>query len=144
MTDVLEDLARRAIALPGWKWPDGIYAVGRNRGALRMGHITVESDGSPSLRVSRDFEKRTSTRIMLDDAWPVLDSPGAAGALLLLLGSDIRAERSTRHEGGTRWYVTEKGPWNYFAFGEGLSLGEACARLALARGYWTKEAASEE
>jgi len=140
----LEDLSRRAIALPGWKWPAGIYAVGKNRGALRRGHVTVESDGSPSLRVSRDFTRRTSTRIMLDDAWPVLDSPTAGGALLLLLDGNIRAERSTRHEGDTLWYVAEKGTGNHFAFGEGLSLGEACARLALARGYWRKGATDAE
>ena len=134
MPSDLEDLARQVVALPGWVWPDGIYAVGTNRGATREGHVVVESDGMLTLRVSRDFEKGTSTRIMLEDARPVLDSPTAGGALLLLLDGDIRAERSVQHKGG--WYVAEKGAGNHFAHGHGLSLGEACARLALARGYW--------
>ena len=73
---------------------------------------------------------------------PVLDSPSAGGILLHLLDCDIHVERSILYMRGLNWYVG--GPPFSGAFGEGSSLGEACARFALARGYWRKEVTDEE
>jgi hypothetical protein len=116
MTNELTDLARAAVALPGWRWPDGM-------------RWTVFRD-APLESFSGRIDRHPPA---FRGALPDLTDPATAGLLWQMLGRDCwMVELSPI---GWMWQPSAHG--GQWPLSQGAScLGEACARVAVAAGRW--------
>jgi len=122
MSPELIELAKAAAALPGWEWRRGMW-------------IQTEEDGDC---VWAPFTPCDPPWMTLDcsDRGPgdddVLDltDPATGGALLGLLGPGVTTDRPSA------WRVVVREGGHVVAAERGATLGEACARAALALGRW--------
>ena len=128
-----DELARAVVKLPGWRLmlrmgctggygPCTIIALGEGR-VPRVGIAYVE-----------DHDGRALDEIQyLPGAELVPDFDATGGCLLALLGGYVEV-----HGGGPSWRVcwTPDSGIHDGTVGRGTTLGEACARVALALGHW--------
>ena len=133
-------LARELVALPGWQWMPGMLAVSLSPGpGQRLSDAGWTGTWSQRCRdaVPPPVPEWISQP---EDAawypaepggwWPDLDDPATGGVLLDLLGPGWSAHRSS-----TAWTVRGPGPRGYSYAASEPTLGRACARALVARGW---------
>ncbi len=126
MTPAQVDLARALVALPGWRWRDGMLAQCSGR-SVRV----VQWDG--------DAVAGTGSRMLPSGAWvpapvycddlPDLTDPATGGVLLGMLPPNVILcdDGGTSH-GGWHVEIVDGGRWY------GSTLAEAAARALVALG----------
>ena len=125
----LSALAAAAVALPGWKWRQGMQAA-IPADALRGYERSLVADGSDySFGVVGDWPGAVHPA-----AVPVLSDPATGGALLALLCAS--GCTATVEVCGDEVHATFSMPGNVWHKASGASLGEAVARIALMLGRW--------
>lgn len=116
MTDDLRSLANDAVATPGWRWVPGMLS---NHDARYLG-AGLWIDASSAGAVYADPNQGEV---------PDLTDAATGGCMLALLGlCCVTVYRDS--------VVVAAGD---FVVLRAATLAEACARLARARGYWTKD-----
>lgn len=122
MTPELYALAYRATTLPGWEWRPGmryLFATGKLAGKglhLQNPGCTGVSGAPP------------------DECVPDLDDDATAGAMLGLLAPEIGVTVSQQAHGCSA--ACPQPILRAMITGRGATLGEAVARLVVARGGW--------
>ena len=126
----LRDLAIRITRLPGWHWMPGMV-LGGARGQVRI-LSDQRHTGEPREVAVPDVGLLVLLPNGVGEWCPDLTDPATAGCLLALLGEDVVTNHESRRGDGT-WTAHVRGlPYR----GVGQTLGEACARAALALGRW--------
>lgn len=123
MSDLDLDLARAAVALPGWQWQPGM------RTDSKFAHVVaVDSDTGAPCAAEEGASEDDCYAVWLDYSGVLPDyrHPGTAGCLLAMLGPGWMACL------GPDWAWVERNPHG----AAGDTLGEACIRAAMARGWW--------
>ena len=128
MTPDLLTLARSVVALPGWRWMPGMLDT-EGRRVLAVGR-----DGLPCLWltrhqyavIGRDYTPRGRREAWAQAVPDLITDAATGGCLLAMLGGQVGVAVA---DGSTMVAVDLQA-------GEGATLAEACARVALARGRW--------
>lgn len=151
MSPDLSRLARDVAALSGWRWMLGMTSID---GWLIVG-ADYADDGSIKGIAAMDERGDFSRWIMVDGclcgnwlpiigpipaskplpAAPLLTDPATAGCLLFLLGDAVSTVYGPGEEGSWQVSVYRDGA-GHDEPRHGITLGEACARAALALGRW--------
>jgi hypothetical protein len=128
MERTAEEWGRVAVALPGWRWMEGLWWTVRRDAPLE------------DLRGVVQVERRDLSPPPYAGAVPDVDHPATAGCLLALLGRAVRvvSEDTTC---APDWYYRAHVPFHLSHDGRGYgiaepTLGRACIAAAEALGRW--------
>lgn len=128
MTPDALDLARRLVALPGWRWMPGVRVVHGDRASLPLRLVGGQADScheSPG-------DPRICTGLTLSDI-PDLDDPATGGCLLFALGHEAARVRYSpsliKQAAGTPWLADLFGSSCNSSITMHASLGRAWAAV---------------
>ena len=122
------DIARRLVALPGWRWMDGVLTADGYR-------VAVARHPSHGLGIVTTGAGMRSHVMDLRSCLPDLDDPATGGALLVALGHDAARVKYSpschKQAAGTPWLADLFGSSCNSSITMHASLGRACAAVMI-------------